>query len=435
MAASRQIAVIVILVVAVAVGWFGYERGWYGHAASEAANAQQVAPAGGQQANRQRQGGANGGQGGGGGFGGRGGAVIVVTQPVEIDSSGIEVRAVGTVSSAKNVTLFPQVTGVVTDISFTPGSKVDAGQPLLVLDDADEQVALDKAKLAVATAQAAYDRATQLAQSNNVTAVAVTDAKNALEQAQIGVRSAQLDLDKRTVKAPFAGTVGLTDLSIGDLVSSQKAIASLDDMTTVTVSFSVPERASGLVKIGDAVTATTDALAGQTFAGKVIAVDSRVDPTTRALNVEASVPNEGAALKPGMALTLVLDFPGAPHPSVSSLSIQWDREGSYVWKVDNGKAKRVPIQIITRRSGVVTVAGDLKEGDAVVTEGVLRIREGVQVAEAGAVAAGGQGGGANGQQGGGRPNGQNGGQNGGQGKPGAATAPAAGATPPAAAGG
>ncbi len=435
MAASRQIAVIVIILVAIAVGWFGYERGWYGRATTETANAQQApangapgAAAGGagQQANRQRQGGANGGQGGGGfGGAGRGGPVIVVTQPVEIDTSGIEVTAVGTVSSAKNITLYPQVTGVVTDISFTPGSKVDANQPLLVLDDADEQVALDKAKLALESAQSAYDRANQLAQSNNVTAVAVTDAKTALDQAKIGVQSAQLDLDKRTVKAPFAGTVGLTDLSVGDLVSSQKAIATLDDMTTVTVSFSVPERASGLVKIGDPVTATTDALAGKSFAGKVIAVDSRVDATTRALNVEASVPNEDSALRPGMALTLVLDFPGTPHPSVSSLSIQWDRAGSYVWKVDGGKAKRVPIQIITRRSGVVTVAGDLKEGDAVVTEGVLRIREGVQVAEAGAIAAGG----GNGGQQGGRPNGE-----GGQGRPNAAgAAPAANA--PAAAGG
>jgi RND family efflux transporter MFP subunit len=413
MAASRQIAVIVIIVVAAAVGWFGYERGWYGHGATETAapaqrqQAQNAAGGGAQQGNRQRQGGAGGSA--GGAFG-RGGPVIVVTQPVETDSSGIEVQAVGTVASVKSVTLFPQVTGVVTDISFQPGGTVTQGQPLLHLDDSDAQVALEKAKLAVTAAQAAYDRANQLAQSNNATAVSVTDAKNALATAQIGLKSAQLDLDKRTVTAPFAGTVGLTDLSVGDLVNSQKAVTTLDDMSTVTVSFSVPERASGLVKVGDTVTATTDALAGQKFTGKVIAVDSRVDPTTRALNVEASLPNEAAVLKTGMALTLVLDFPGTPHPSVPSLSIQWDRQGSYVWKIVDGKAKRIAVQIITRRSGVVTVAGDLKEGDPVVTEGVLRIRDGVQVAEAGAFAAGGNGANGGGQQQGNR-------QGGGQGRP------------------
>jgi RND family efflux transporter MFP subunit len=416
MTATRQISIIVVIVAVAALGWFGYQRGWYGHSETAAANGQQAAGApgasgnapgsgqgGGQQTNRQRQGG---GQGGGFGGPGRGGPVIVVTQAVDTDTSGIEVRAVGTVASAKNVTLYPQVTGIVTEIAFKAGSTVQEGQPLLRLDDADEQVAVEKAKLAVDQAQSAFDRTSQLAQSNNVTAVAVTDAKTALDQAKIGLQSAQLDLDKRTVKAPFTGTVGLTDLSVGDLVSSQKAIATLDDMSTVTVSFQVPERASGLVKIGDPVSATTDALAGQTFTGKVNAVDSRVDPTTRALSVEASLPNDAAVLKPGMALTLVLDFPGSPHPSVSSLSIQWDRAGSYVWKIDGGKAKRVPVQIITRRSGVVTVAGDLKQGDAVVTEGVLRIREGVQVAEGGVTNAG--GGAPAGQQGGGRPGGQNG---------------------------
>jgi RND family efflux transporter MFP subunit len=405
MSASRQIAFVVIILVAAAVGWFGYERGWYGAGAGQpAAVAQQAGQGGAQQgSNGQRQG--QGGGGAGGGFG-RGGPVIVVTTPVDIDTSGIEVQAVGTVAAAQAVTLYPQVTGVVTDISFTQGSNVAAGQALVHLDDADAQVALDKAKLTVQSAQAAYDRASQLAQSNNATTVAVSDAKNALDTAQINLKSAQLDLAKRTIAAPFAGTVGLTDISVGDLVSSQKAIVTLDDTSTVTVSFSVPERASGLVKIGDPVTATTDALAGQSFTGKIIAVDSRVDPATRALNVQASLPNDVAALKPGMALTLVLDFPGTAHPSVPSLSIQWDRQGSYVWTVVDGKAKRVPVQIITRRSGVVTVAADLNKGDHVVTEGVLRIREGVQVAEAGAAGSG-NAGAANGGQGS-RPSAQRG---------------------------
>jgi RND family efflux transporter MFP subunit len=401
MSASKQLAFVVIIVAAVAVGWFGYQRGWYGHSGTEAPAGQQAAQGGaaggGQQGNRQRQGG---GAGGAGGAFGRGGPVVVVTVPVDIDTSGIEVQAVGTVAANKAVTLYPQVTGVVQDIDFTQGSAVTAAQPLVRLDDADAQVALDKAKLAVQSAQAAYDRANQLAQSNNATTVAVSDAKNALDTAKINQRSAQLDLDKRTIAAPFAGTVGLTDISVGDLVNSQKAIVTLDDTSTVTVSFSVPERASGLVKVGDAVSATTDALAGQKFSGKIIAVDSRVDPTTRALNVQASLPNDAAALKPGMALTLLLNFPGAPHPSVPSLSIQWDRQGSYVWKVADGKAARVPVQIITRRSGVVTVAAELNKGDPVVTEGVLRIREGVQVADAGAT---GSGNGGQGQGQGNRP--------------------------------
>lgn len=392
MTASKQIAAVVIILVAVAVGWLGYQRGWYGSSPSApTAGAQQAT--GGQAAN-----GAGGQRQGGGGFGGRGAPVQVVTDKVETDNSGIEVRAVGTVAAAKAVTLYPQVTGIVTDVAFVQGSDVKEGDALLRLDDADQQVAVDKAKLDVQTAQAAYDRATQLAQSNNATAVAVTDAKTALAQAQISLRSAQLDLAKRTVTAPFAGTIGLTDISIGDLVTSSKAIASLDDMSTVTVSFAVPERASGLVTTNDEVTGSTDALAGKSFTGHITAVDSRVDPTTRTLNVQASLPNDADALKPGMALTIDLKFPGTAHPSVSSLAIQWDRNGSYVWKVVGGKAKRTSIQIIARHSGVVTVAGDLSEGDAVVTEGVLRVRDGLAVAEAGSGGANGGPGQGNGQR-------------------------------------
>jgi RND family efflux transporter MFP subunit len=387
MTVSRQLTFALIIVAAVAVGGLAYERGWFhGSTPGEVASAQTAGPNAGNAAGTGGAGQARGQRSGGGaGFaGGRGGPVLVVTDAVETDTTGIQVSAVGTVAASRAVTIFPQVTGVVTDVAFHAGDLVSDAQPLIKLDDADQQVAVDKAQLGVQNAQAAYDRATQLAKTNNATAVAVSDAKTALDQAQIDLRSAQLDLAKRTITAPFAGTVGLTDLSVGDLVNSQKAIATVDDMSTVTVSFSVPERASGLVKIGDAVTATTDALAGQKFAGKVTAVDSRVDPTTRALNVQATLPNDADALKPGMALTVDLEFPGTPHPAVSSLAIQWDRQGSYVWKVADGKTHRVGVQIIVRRSGVVTVAGDLKEGDRIVTEGVLRVREGSAVTEAGA---------------------------------------------------
>lgn len=389
MSTTRQIALSLLVLVVVAGGWLGYQRGWFGSAASVEQVGQQPAASGapGQQGNRRNgAGGANGGGFGGGPGGGRS-AVQVVTAPVEIDSSGLEVRAVGTVAASKAITLYPEITGTVTEVAFKPGSPVSEGQALLRLDDADQQIAVEKAKIALSDAQDALDRANQLARSSNITAVALTEAKTTVQKAEIDLRSAESDLAKRTLHAPFAGTIGLSDLTVGDLVNSQKPIATLDDMSTVTVAFAVPERASGLVAIGDNVAGTTDALAGQAFSGKVTAVDSRVDPTTRTLNVEASLPNEANVLKPGMALTLVLSFPGTPHPSVPSLAIQWDRQGSYVWKVDGKAVHRTAIQIVTRRSGVVTVAGDLKEGDEVVTEGVLRLREGIAVTQAGAAPA------------------------------------------------
>ena len=224
-------------------------------------------------------------------------------------------------------------------------------------------MALEKAKIALDTAQSALDRAQQLAKSNNITTVALTDARTAQKNAEIGLKAAQNDLAKRTIKAPFAGIIGLTDIAVGDLISSSKAIATLDDMSKVTVAFDVPERASGLVAVGQPVTASTEALAGKIFKGTISAVDNRVDPVARTLKVEATLPNDASDLKPGMALIVAMSFPGEPHPSVPSLAVQWDRSGAYVWKIADGSAHRTAVQILGRRSGSVIVSGELAEND------------------------------------------------------------------------
>ncbi len=386
MSVIRQIVLSLVVVLIAAAGWYAYDQGYF----STKPAAGNGPPGGGQAA---AGGGGGGGAGGGGqrgqGFGGgRGGPVLVVTAPVGSDNTGIDVRAIGTVAAAQEVTLYPQDSGIVTEVAFTPGGKVAKGQTLVRLDDSDQQVALEKAKIALATAQSALDRAQTLAQSNNITTVALTDARTAQQNAEIGLRAAQNDLAKRTITAPFAGVIGLTDITVGDLISSSKTIGTLDDMSKVTVAFDVPERASGLVAIGQPVTASTDALAGQAFKGAISAVDNRVDPVARTLHVEATLPNDANVLKPGMALTVAMSFPGTPHPSVPSLAVQWDRTGAYVWKISDASAHRVAVQIVGRRSGAVIVVGDLAEKDQVVVEGLQRLREGSQVTEGGAGAGG-----------------------------------------------
>jgi RND family efflux transporter MFP subunit len=362
MSAARQIILSLIVVLIAAAGWFAYDHGYSLRAGGDPAGATRV--------------------GAGRAPSGPGNAVLVVTTPVTTDDTGIDVRAIGTVAAVQEVTLYPQDSGIVVDRAFTPGSAVAKGQVLVRLDDSDQQVALDKAKIALETAQSALDRAQQLSKTNNITTVALTDALTAQKNAEIGLKQAENDLSKRTIRAPFAGTIGLTDVAVGDLISSSKAIVTLDDMSKVRVRFDVPERATGLVAIGQPVTATTEALAGRTFKGMTSAVDNRVDPVARTLKVEATLPNDANVLKPGMALTVVMSFPGTPHPSVPSLAVQWDRTGAYVWKVADGSAHRVDVHILGRRSGAVIVSGDLAENDPVVVEGLQRVREGGKVTEA-----------------------------------------------------
>jgi RND family efflux transporter MFP subunit len=373
MSATRQIVLSVIVLLIVAAGIFAFERGWF-HPGASGTAATATAGAGGAGG----QGGAGRRPGGAGGAGGQ--AAPVVTAKVSTDDTGLNVTTIGTVAAAQEVTLYPEVTGFVTEVDFKAGDTVQKGQTLVKLDDKSQQVAVQIAELALQSAQSAADRADALAKTNNITSQALEDAHNALQKAEADLKSAQLDESQRVITAPFGGTIGLTDLSVGDLVTSSKAISTLDDMSTVTVSFSVPERASGMVQSGQKITGTADAFPGTPFPGSVTAVDTRVDPVARTLNVEATLPNDSKILKPGMALNVAMTFAGQARPAVPSLAVQWDRNGSYVWRIDgDDTAHRIGITIVSRISGTVIVAGDLKVGDEVVTDGLQRMREGTKV--------------------------------------------------------
>jgi RND family efflux transporter MFP subunit len=309
----------------------------------------------------------------------RGGPVPVVTEPVVLDERGEESRSIGTLKAAQSVVLYPQVTGLVTEIAFSAGDAVAKDQVLLRLDSADQQVEVERTAIALADAEAARERAERLAKSGSATAVTVSDAKSAVEKARIDKVRAELELAKRVVKAPFAGTIGLTDLSVGDLVTSSTAVATLADTSSVIVSFEVPERFSSKVAAGVAIAATAAAVPGTVYEGVVVAVDNRIDETSRTLKLQARLPNDARVLRPGMAVTTRIAFPAAARPSVPSLAIQWDRTGSFVWKIDGDKAVRVPVTIVSRRGGDVTIVGPLAAGDRVVVEGIQRIREGSAV--------------------------------------------------------
>lgn len=380
MSVTRQILLSLLLVAFVAAGWLVYLRRDLVIVALGGTPPADATAAGAGPGAGPRPGGGVPPPGGVAGRPGGSGPVQVVAAPVEIDSVGTELRAIGTAAAVRSVTVYPQVTGVVAEVDFTSGGTVTAGQVILRLDSSDQQVAVDKAGLALDAARQAVERAQRLSKSGNVSAVTLSDAQTAEKQAEIDLRSAELELAKRTIHAPFGGTVGLSDLSIGDLVSSAKAITTIDDMSAVTVAFDIPESAAGKLAIGQAVGATSAALPGETLSGTVSALDSRIDPASRTLRVEARVDNQRGLIRPGMGITILLSIPGEPRPAVPSLAIQWDRQGSFVWKLVDGKVRRTPVQVVGRRSGMVTVAGEVGAGDRVVTEGVLRLREGMSVA-------------------------------------------------------
>jgi RND family efflux transporter MFP subunit len=369
MSVTKQIAISLLVVLLALGGW--YMVGNRAALSGAPASANGESPRG------------NGQSGGGGGSFSRGGNVPVVTARVATDTTGAQIRAIGTATAVESITVFPEVTGIITGIEVEAAASVRKGQVLFTLDDADQAVEVEKAGVALDLARDAADRAEKLAKTNNVTEAALTVARNALRGAEINLKSAELARDKRTITAPFNGVVGLIPVSVGDLVSNSTALTTLDDVSQLTVDFDAPERFADLVKVGTPVLGQAVGLPGRDIKGSVSAVDSRVDPATRVFKIEATLEQGIEGLKPGMSLTIAVDFPGSPQITVSSLAVQWDRQGSYVWTIEDEKAKRTPVQILGRKSGIVMVAADLQPGEEVVVEGLQRMREGVAVRRVG----------------------------------------------------
>jgi len=372
MKVSGQIGLSVLVVLAAVGGWYAYEH-------RDTLFGGSAAPAPGESAT------AAGGPRGGGGGGGarRGGDVPVVTARAGVDTAGEQIRALGTLEAAEAVTVYPEVTGVLKTIEVVSGATVEEGKVLFRLNADDQTVAIDRATIAVDDARAALDRVERLAKSNNVSEVTVSDAQTAFRTAVIDLKSADIEFRKRIIRAPFTGVVGLIPVSIGDLVNTSTALTTIDDVSSFKISFNATERFVGKIKVGHPVSGTAIGLPGLDIRGKVKAVDSRVDPSTRVFKVEATMEEGIEDLKPGMSITVVVDFAGEPQVTVPSLAIQWGRAGAFVWAVDGDKAHRLPVEIVGRRSGEVIVAGDIVPDTEVVVEGLQRMREGITVRRVG----------------------------------------------------
>lgn len=315
---------------------------------------------------------------GGRGPGGPGGAMpVVIGVPASAARINDFVSAIGDGRAARSVTLTPYVAGRVAEIAVASGDFVAAGAPLVRLDSEAEQIALDRARLTAADADAALARSRELRKTGAINEVTLLESALAAEQATLAVRDAELALEHRVIRAPFAGWVGILGVDVGDQVTTATEVATLDDRSRILVDFRIPERFVGQVRVGAPVTARPLALSGGDLTGEVVTLDSRVSPDTRTLRVRASFDNADDVLRAGMAFAISLHFPGDLLAAVDPLAVQWSADGAYVWVADDGKARRVPVRIVQRNNDAVLVDADLAPGTMVVTQGVQLLRPGL----------------------------------------------------------
>ena len=304
----------------------------------------------------------------------------VVVKPVSQKLINDRLSAIGTGRALATVAVTPWSSGVMDKIYVSAGMHVNVGDPVAKLDSDNEEIAVERAKVEVDDAELAMARTVKLRVTNTATEVQELSAKLALDKARLALRDAELAADRRTIRAPVSGIVGILPVDAGNYVTSDTTIARIDNRDHILIDVWVPERFAPLIKIGQQVKATSIARPGEEFVGRISAIDNMIDEQSRTLRIRAEVDNASGVLQSGMSFSVSLAFPGDPYPAVDPLAIQWNAEGAYVWRVKNGPMKsgiveHVRVGIVQRNADSVLVTGALHEGDLVVTKGVQNLQD------------------------------------------------------------
>jgi multidrug efflux system membrane fusion protein len=297
--------------------------------------------------------------------------------------------AVGGLAAVHQVNVTSDVSGRITDILFKPGSHVEAGSPLLQLFDGPDQGDLASFKAQAAGAQAALERAKQLA-SRQFGPQSTVDATQATyDQAMAGIAKTQALISQKLVRAPFEGELGVRMVEVGQFLNAGTTIVSLTDLNVLYANFTVTEKDSGNLKVGQIVRIAVDAYPGRTFEGKVTTIEPQIMADTRNIRVQATIANPDHILKPGMFATTTVVLPDKPPVvTVPETAVDYTLYGDSVYlisekKEDDGKTTltsvRTFVQTGNRIDGRAEILKGVKPGDRVVAVGQLKLQSGAPV--------------------------------------------------------
>jgi multidrug efflux system membrane fusion protein len=298
--------------------------------------------------------------------------------------------AVGELAAVHQVNVTSDVSGRVTDILFTSGSEVKAGNRLVQLFDAPEQADLASFKAQATVAQLSLDRAKQLAARQFGPQATVDQAQAAYDQANAGIARTEAVISQKLVRAPFDGELGVRHIEVGQYLTAGTQIVTLTDLSKLYANFTVTEKDSGQLKVGQAIRVSVDAYPGRTFDGKITAIEPQIATDTRNIRVQATLDNPGHILKSGMFVTTTVVLPDKPPViTVPETAVDYTLYGDSVFliaekKENDGKtslnAVRTFVRTGNRVDGRAEILSGLKPGDRVVAVGQLKVQSGAAVA-------------------------------------------------------
>ena len=301
--------------------------------------------------------------------------MIPVTQVEFIES----VEAVGTARANEQVIITSKYSDLVESVYFEDGQQVNAGDVLVTLNNKEERAKVNELLANLSESKAHLERLSELLASRSTSKSMVEQQQAKTKAIEAQLVSARAKVNDLIIRAPFKGTLGFREVSKGAYVNAGNRITSLDDVSMIKVDFHLPERLLTHIHVGQQLSAANIAYRNKNFAGEITAIDSRIDSSTRTIKIRAIINNQALKLHPGMLLNIsvLLDVENILQlPESSIIPIE---NKHYVFTEVENKAVRKTIKIGRRGRGLVEVVSGLVEGEQVVIEGALKLREGVDV--------------------------------------------------------
>jgi membrane fusion protein (multidrug efflux system) len=295
------------------------------------------------------------------------------------------IAATGSLVAVQGVTVGAELGGKIVEIDFESGDRVKAGALLLRIDVSAEQAQLRSAEAAAKLAKINLDRNRDLRANRTVSQADLDTAEANYKQATAQVDNVRAAIAKKTLRAPFAGQLGLRQVNLGQIVEQGTPIVTLQTIDPIYADFSLPQRQFSLLTTGTEVRVTTDAAPAKEFIGKIIAVNPEVDQVTRSVRVRATLSNQGELLRPGMFANVEVLLPNEEEVlAIPATAVLYAPYGDTVFVIEeqqdeaSGEKQLVLRQQVVRlgetRGDFVAVTAGLKEGEQVVTSGVFKLR-------------------------------------------------------------
>lgn len=315
----------------------------------------------------------------------------VTTTVVEQTEWASTLGIIGTVEAVQGVTVSADLPGIVSKINFESGQQVKQGDVLVELDTRQEQAQLAAVEAQRDLARLNFTRIENLIEKGVVTRAEFDQARAAQRQTEAQVGEIRATIDRKTIRAPFTGVLGLRQVNLGQYLAGGDPVVPLRSSNPVYVNFGVPQQdqSSGAVRVGRTLSVTSDGLPGSKFSGRVTAIESAVDETTRNIQVQATLPNPGGKLRPGMFVNVEVGLGSSQKVlPLPASAISYAPYGDSVFVVDelkdpNGKTyKGVRQQFVKlqgSRGDQVAVVSGINPGNEVVTSGVFKLRNGAAV--------------------------------------------------------